>query len=172
MEYTCTRNEMIVPTRSIAQESGTRGRTVRTAPAGTSWKMPMDTMADAAIAAAASGPVHCFSQRFPKHAFTKNAARGNAGISQTFWITPPSPPDLRASHADSSGLVGLARPGIARSRSFSSLQLVDLVHVHRRAIAIRGEHDRPADRDLRRGDDEDEDDEDAPALVQRIAGRA
>src|SRR5258708_7061150 len=97
--------------------------------------------------------------------------RRNAGTSQTVWLTPPTPPDLRASNADSSGLVGLARPGIARSRSLSSLQLVDLVHVHRRAIAIRGEHDRQADRDLRRGDDEDEDDEDAPALVQRIAGR-
>src|SRR4029077_13034851 len=102
--------------------------------------MPIATMADAPIAADASGPVHCFSQRRPNDTLSRNAASGKAGMSQAFWII------------------------------WSALHLMELVHVHRRAVAVRGEDDREADRDLRRGDDEDEDDEHAPALVERVAG--
>src|SRR5438132_4393866 len=152
------RNEMTVTTRSIADESGSTsaatsarksptlmnvysGTIVRSAPDRTSRNTPMATIADAAMAADGIGPVQRFSQRRASRTLSRNAARGNAGMSQTSWIT-----------------------------ACSSSHLVDLVHVHGRPVAVRGEDDREADRDLRRGDDEDEDDEDAASLVERVAG--
>src|SRR5438477_12149085 len=155
------RKEMTVTTSSIADESGSTsaatstwksatlmnvysGTIVRSAPARTSRNTPMATIADAAIAADAIGPVQRRSQRRPNSTFTRNAASGNAGTSQTSWITSS---------------------GLARSSSF---HLVDLVHVHGRPVAVRGQDDRQADRDLRRGDHEDEDDEDAAPLIERV----
>src|SRR5207247_4899724 len=87
-------------------------------------------------------PVHLWSHRRPKRPSMRNAASGNAGMSQTFWITR------------------------------STLELPDLVDVDSGLVPIRREDDGQTDRDLRRGDDEDEDHEHAPALVdRRIAPR-
>src|SRR5712692_1977624 len=83
-------------------------------------------------------PVMWPSQRRPKRPLTRNAASGNAGMSQTSEIT-----------------------------SSSSLHLMDLVDVDLWPVAIRREDDPEADGDLGRGDDEHEDDEDAAALVDR-----
>src|SRR5260221_10854521 len=131
--------------------------------------MPIATIADAPTAAAARYPVQCFSHRRPKSTLARNAASGNAGMSQTFWIIPSPSQSACFARRPAQGWwdsLVRAKPGLARCSSF---HLVDLVHVHRRAIAIRGEDDRKPHRDLGRGDDEHEDHEDASPLVERVA---
>jgi len=59
---------------------------VRLCPARTSKNTPIATMADAPIAAEPMRPVRCPSQRRPKRPFTRNAASGKAGMSQTCSI--------------------------------------------------------------------------------------
>src|SRR5207247_1418231 len=56
-----------------------------------------------------------------------------------------------------------AKPLLTRSAP----HLVDLVHVHYRPVAISRQDDPESNGDLGRSDDEDEDDEDAPTLVDR-----
>src|SRR5207247_6353000 len=99
---------------------------VRSAPPSTSRNTPMAIAAAVAMARAAIQPVAPFSHLRPKRPLIRNAASGSAGMSQTFAIND------------------------------SSLHRVDLVHVHGRAVAVRGEHDREPDGDLGRRDDEDE----------------
>src|SRR5438132_1653979 len=150
------RNDTIVTTSSIAVDSGSMsaatstrksptvmklysGTMLRSEPARTSRKMPIATTADAPIASEAIGPVHCLSQRRPNSTLIKNAASGKAGMSQALWIN------------------GLA------------LHLVDLVHVHGRAVAVRGKDDREPDGDLGCRDHEHEHDEHAASLIERVA---
>src|SRR5687768_6308151 len=165
IEYTCTRNETTVTTRSITLESGSTSAatstwksptpiqrysvTVVACPslAMTSKKIAMDSSADAPIAADAIQPVACPSQRFPKRPFTRNAASGNAGMSQTSGTNVP------AAAAASAAVMG------------SSAHRARFVDVDDRTGAVGREHDREPDGDLGGRDDEDEGHEDAAALV-------
>src|SRR5687767_2785094 len=165
IEYTCTRNETTVTTRSITLESGSTSAatstwksptpiqrysvTVVACPllAMTSKKIAMDSSADAPIAADAIQPVACPSQRFPKRPFTRNAASGNAGISQTSGTNVP------AAAAASAAVMG------------SSPHRARFVDVDDRTGAVGREHDREPDGDLGGRNDEDEGHEDAAALV-------
>src|SRR6266545_6159791 len=110
---------------------------VRSEPLRTSRNTPIATSAARPTATDATTPVQRCSHRRPKKPLMRNAARGSAGISQTFWINP------------------------------LSLHLSKLIDVDGRPVAIGGQNDGEPDGDLGRGDDEDEDDEDAAALVDR-----
>src|SRR2546430_5929152 len=74
-------------------------------------------------------------------------------------------PASLVAHARFRSLTGAPAPEPSPTRS--SLHLVDLVHVHHRPVAICRQDDPKPNGDLGRRDDEDEDDEDAPALVDR-----
>src|SRR5438046_9890832 len=82
------------------------GTTVCVFPPSTSRKTPIETSAERPTATEALTPVRCPSHRRPKRPFTRKAASGNAGTSQTSEITSSSP------------------------------HLGDLVHVHPRPVGI------------------------------------
>src|SRR5688572_20523935 len=164
IEYTCTRNETTVTTRSITLESGSTSAatstwksptpiqrysvTVVACPslAMTSKKIAMDSSADAPIAPDAIQPVACPSQRFPKSPLMRNAASGNAGMSQTSGTNVPAA-------AVSAAVMG------------SPAHRARFVDVDDRTGAVGREHDGEPDGDLGGRHDEDEGHEDAAALI-------
>src|SRR5437773_3153565 len=155
LEYTTIRGGTTVTTRSIVDERGSTSAetlmeksptaiqrysgttTVCVFPPSTSRKTPIETSAERPTATEAMTPVRRPSHRRPKRPFTRKAASGNAGMSHTSEITPLSP------------------------------HLMDLVHVHHRPVAIGRQDDSQPDGDFSRRDHENEDDEDASALVDR-----
>src|SRR5207302_11030697 len=111
--------------------------TVSGFPPSTSRKTPIETSAERPTATEAMTSVRCPSHRRPKRPFTRKAASGNAGMSQTSEITPLSP------------------------------HLLDLVHVHHRPVAIGRPDDSHPAGDCTRRDPDNEDDEHPPAPAAR-----
>jgi hypothetical protein len=92
-----------VTTRSITDDSGSTNAAtlewksptpihsysvtvVRSWPPSTSRKTPVAMTADSPTATEATIPVQRCSHLRPKRPLIRNAASGNAGMSQTFWI--------------------------------------------------------------------------------------